>query len=174
MVLAGGAVAAPATPPVVLGVLVADGAPPEVCPAMLASPEALLWGRLEAFSPVAALPEACVLALGAVVCTLGAPVAGAAEFAAGVGDWDVEGVWVALCGFSVLCEAIVLDVVVDPVTEEAWLFGFVLVALVSPFVGLVAPGIDMLWVRGAETEPPVFTSCWLLFLLAERRRWDSP
>ncbi len=42
VLLAGGAVAAPATPPVVLGVLVADGAPLEVCPAMLASPEALL------------------------------------------------------------------------------------------------------------------------------------
>ena len=78
--LAGGAVAAPATPPVVLGVLVADGAPVEVWPAILASPEALLCGRLEAFSPVAALPEACVLALGAVACPLAA-VAGAGGFA---------------------------------------------------------------------------------------------
>lgn len=50
----------------VLGVLVADGAPVEVCPAMLASPDALLCGRLEAFSPVAVLPDACVLAFGAV------------------------------------------------------------------------------------------------------------
>jgi hypothetical protein len=64
----------------VLGVLVADGAPVEVCPAILASPEALLCGRLEAFSPVAALPEACVLALGAVVCVLGVAVDGAAGF----------------------------------------------------------------------------------------------
>lgn len=78
--LGAGAVAVPATPPVVLGVLVADGAPVEVCPAILASPEALLCGRLEAFSPVAALLEACVLAFGAVVCMPGVPVADAARF----------------------------------------------------------------------------------------------
>ena len=66
-----------------------------------------------------------------------------------------------------VCETIALELVVDPVTEEAWRFGFVLVALVSPFVGFGALGMDMLCVRGAETEPPVLTSCWLLFLLAE-------
>ena len=72
-------------PPVGLGVLVTDGAPVEVCPAMLASPEALLCGRLEAFSPVAALPEACVLALGAV-CAPGVPVVGVVGFTAAVKD----------------------------------------------------------------------------------------
>ena len=43
-----------------------------------------------------------------------------------------------------VCEAIALELVVEPVTDEAWLFGFVLVALVSPLIGFVAPGIDML------------------------------
>lgn len=134
---------------------------------MLASPEALLCGRLEAFSPVAALLEACVLALGAVVCAPGVAVAGAAGFVVLAEGWDAVGVWLALCGLAVVCEAIALELVVEPVTDEAWLFGFVLVELVSPFVGFVAPGMDMLCVRGAETEPPVLTSCWLLFLLAE-------
>ena len=94
--LAGAAVAAPATPPVVLGVVVADVAPVEVWPAMLASPEALLCGRLEAFSPVAVLPDACVLALGAVVCAPGVPVIGAAGFAELVEGSEVDGVCVEL------------------------------------------------------------------------------
>jgi hypothetical protein len=60
---------------------------------------------------------------------------------------------------AAVCEPIVLEVVAEPVTDDAWLFGLVLVALVSPFVGFVAPGMDMLCVRGAEPILPVLTSC---------------
>jgi hypothetical protein len=75
-------------------------------------------GALDGFSLVVGLVEALELVCGAVAETAGA--------------WPTEVLGLAAV---VDCEAMVLELVEAPVVLGAWLFGFVLVALVCPLLG---------------------------------------
>jgi len=113
-------------------------------------------GALDAFSP-AAWPAEEPVATGALDCVL-------------LMFGFVEEIWPAAFGFTAVVPA-ASELFVDPVVPDAWLCGFVLVALVSPLLGFAAPGVTPALEEPeaapafAVGEVTLFTSVWLLFLL---------